>query len=91
MTTMNFERCLTGNWPTGMQGNIRRFTWKLADVPAAETTGLSQVNPKAIQGQLIVKTLDLGRPPVNGLLRKEVWKVHSSWPELHVTEIPLSH
>ena len=68
-----------------MQGSIRPFTWKLADVTAAEITGLSHVNPKAIQGQLIVKTLDLGRPPVNGLLRKEVWKVHSSWPELHVT------
>ena len=57
-------------------------TWQSADVTSAEIAGLMHVNPQAVQGELAMQALDLCCPPIDSLLRKEVWKVCSAWPQL---------
>ena len=66
----------------GDEQGLRTVTWQGAHIAAAEVAGLMHVNPQAVKRQLAIQVQDLRRPPVNGLLRKEVWEVHSARPQL---------
>jgi hypothetical protein len=71
---------------------LQAVTWQGAHIAAAEVAGLMHVNPQAVKRQLAVQVLDLRCPPVNGLLRKEVWEVHSARPQLQdISQIPHKH
>ncbi len=69
-------------WHRPLEKDLQRVTWQCAHIAAAEVAGLMHINPQAVERQLVVQALDLRRPPIDGLLCKEVWEVYSARPQL---------